>query len=495
MANNNSIAYWSSITNTYSDSLPNPDVVNASIFNDMNSSALELKWRNSVQRTWKNSEVYTAYGSTVPSGYVLMHECVDITFNDMANTSDMRRHIVKFHILKDRDEQIITYRSFYDSVLGHSVIDLDFGSALFPVAVQTANQMGGAPNKLKIEMQATENNNSEFSYWIETNSPITTIFDGKNTARNSSSNASWNNLSNILNSTLGNNKGVFADVYKSLASDYRREYYKLGSTEWKFNVDSYNVATAKLYANIANGSILEIDKVIAGNGNIANITATNLTVSGTTNIANVNNDNIYVSNIYSNPTGGSIHVRDNLLIGDGFLSFGSNSIMGSLTVSGNVIFSANLDVATITADGISTTDLTTKTLTSGIPLVAIDVNSSLDMGSYSITGNNIVSMGKYRTGTQLSYTGNTTPTSLSESRVLLAGGITIDLRSCANTAGDIYYLCGKKTTSGGSNPTALIKAWNYNTTTYDISVPITEGHVVILVGTGTTGVFYVNKAT
>ena len=65
MANNNSITYWNSIKNTYSDSLPNPDVVTASIFNDMNRGLMEYKWRNSIQRTLTNSSIYTAYGSGV----------------------------------------------------------------------------------------------------------------------------------------------------------------------------------------------------------------------------------------------------------------------------------------------------------------------------------------------------------------------------------------------------------------------------------------------
>lgn len=488
MANNNSIAYWDSITNTYSDSLPNPDVVTASIFNDMNSSALEFKWRNSVQRTFNQSDLINAYG-TVPSGSRLMHECCEITFNDMTNsTIQPHRIILKFHLLNGNNEQIVTYYDFYDMALGKNTVHVDFGSDMFPITLRTRVE-GGAANKLYIEFALT-GNGSEFSYWIETNAPITTIFDQKNTLRNSSSIPQWLNLYNVLNGIVGARVGNEYKEYVNSTIGYQTKFNRLGETNW--NIDGY---TASLTSNLSYGSIFTVDRLITSRIDSTNVNTVNLTVSGTTNIANVNNDNIYVSNIYSNPTGGSIHVRDNLLIGDGFLSFGSNSIMGSLTVSDNVIFSANLDVATITADDISTTDLTTRTLWSGIPLVSIDVNSSLDMGSYSITGDNIVSMGKYRTGTQLSYTSSSTPTSLSESRVLLAGPITVDLRSCANTAGDIYYLCGKKTTSTGSNPMALIKALNYNTTTYDVTLSITEGTMVMLIGTGTTGVFYYNKGT
>ncbi len=276
MANNNSITYCNSIKNSYSDSLPNPDVVTGAIFNDMNRGLMELKWRNSIQRTWKNSEIFTAYGSTVPSGSVLMHECVDITFNDMASASDQRRHIVRFHLQKGRDEQIVTYRSNYDSVSGVSVIHIDWGSDLFPITVQTGSQVGGANNKLKIEFQATSNNADEFSYWIETNAPCTTIFDGKNTARNSSSNSSWNNLSYILDNDLGHRQGTFSDVYKNDTFGYQREYYNLGSTTWKLQTGANSYTNARIYGDSSYGSVLDVSRVIT---NLATVNTVNANAS------------------------------------------------------------------------------------------------------------------------------------------------------------------------------------------------------------------------
>ena len=493
MANNNSITYWNSVKNTYSDSLPNPDVVTGAIFNDMNGGLLEMKWRNSIQRTWKNSEIYTAYGSTVPSGYILMHECVDITFNDMSSASDQRRHIVRFHLQKGRDEQIVTYRSNYDSVSGVSVIHIDWGSDLFPIAVQTGSQVGGANNKLKIEFQATSNNADEFSYWIETNAPCTTIFDGKNTARNSSSNSSWNNLSYILDNDLGHRQGTFSDVYKNNTFGYQREYYNLGSTTWKLQTGTNSYTNAKIYGDTSYGSVLEVSRVITNLATVNTVNAVNLNVTGSTSIANVTNDNIYVSNIYAKTTGGSFNIRDTVNIMDGALIFGDVSHLGNYTMSGLLTANSGLDITGISTfrdtikimagSSVWTDRIEAYSLANIITMASdVNINGKLDVSGTSISN-------KQRSDTVTTYSGNATPTSLATSRVNISGNMTLDLRSCANTAGDIYYVCGR--TSSGFNPKIIFNRGPGISST-DATITIDHGVFYILIGSGTTGVFYYN---
>lgn len=484
MANNNSITYWNSVKNTYSDSLPNPDVVTASIFNDMNRGLMEYKWRNSVQRTLKNSDIYTAYGSTVPSGSVLMHECVNITFLDMANTSDKRKHIVRFHLIKGNQEQIITYRSTYDPAVTAGVIDVDWGSDMFPITVQTANNQNGATNKLKIEMQATANDSAEFAYWIETNAPVETIFDGNNSARSSSSQAQWSNLANIINGTLGNNKGLFADLYKGSAIGYQREYYSLGKTEWQF-VEGNSTASM---IGTTQGSYLTVANV-----NSNNITVNSLTVNSTLNvvgdtylsnltIANITNDNMYLGNVYSKVVDGAITFRDIPIFTVGFSSTGNGFIIGDLDVTGTV------DTTTLEADTIKC-----PSIQSGTFLVPVAFGSPIDMGGNAVLTTGIMSYGKSRAGESVVINSASAPTSLSESRVLI-NGVNVDLRNCANTAGDIYYLCCKRT-SGGADPAITIK-YPYSTSGSILEQtvsPMNGGGIIILIGTGTTGVFYYNE--
>lgn len=488
MANNNSITYWNSVKNTYSDALPNPDVVTGAIFNDMNRGLMEFKWRNSIQRTWKNSEIFTAYGSTVPSGSVLMHECVDITFNDMASASDQRRHIVRFHLLKGRNEQIVTYRSNYDSVSGVSVINIDWGSDEFPITVQTGSQTGGANNKLKIEFQATSNNADEFTYWIETNAPCTTIFDGKNTARNSSSNGSWNNLSYILNNDLGHRQGTFSDVYKNDTFGYQREYYNLGNTTWKLQTGTNSYTNAKIYGDTSYGSVLEVSRVIANLGTIQTVNAVNLNVTGATNIANVTNDNIYVSNIYAKTTGGSFNIRDTVNIMDGAIIFGDVSHLGNYTMSGLLTANSGLDIT-----GISTFRDTIKIMAGSSVLTdRIQPYSFLEpikmAGSVDVTGT--LMYDKIRANTVTNYSGNTSPTSLSNGLYNLTGPITIDLRSCANNLGDIYIFIGKKSSQTGLVPKLIHNYYDYNTNLgVARTVDVGNGYAQILIGTGVTGIF------
>lgn len=491
MANNNSITYWNSVKNTYSDALPNPDVVTGAIFNDMNRGLMEFKWRNSIQRTWKNSEIFTAYGSTVPSDSVLMHECVDITFNDMASASDQRRHIVRFHLLKGRNEQIVTYRSNYDSVSGVSVINIDWGSDEFPITVQTGSQTGGANNKLKIEFQATSNNADEFTYWIETNAPCTTIFDGKNTARNSSSNGSWNNLSYILNNDLGHRQGTFSDVYKNDTFGYQREYYNLGNTTWKLQTGTNSYTNAKIYGDTSYGSVLEVSRVIANLGTIQTVNAVNLNVTGATNIANVTNDNIYVSNIYAKTTGGSFNIRDTVNIMDGALIIGDVTQLGNYTMSGLLTANSGLDITGISTfrdnvkimTKLSTDRIEAYSLANVITMADdVNINGTLDVSGTSISN-------KQRSDTVTTYSGNSTPTSLATSRVNISGHMTLDLRSCANTAGDIYYICGR--TASGFNPT-IIFSRGPGISSPDFNIIMDHGTFYMLIGSGTTGIFYYN---
>lgn len=489
MANNNSITYWNSVKNTYSDSLPNPDVVTGAIFNDMNRGLMELKWRNSIQRTWKNSEIFTAYGSTVPSGYILMHECVDITFNDMSSASDQRRHIVRFHLQKGRDEQIVTYRSNYDSVSGVSVIHIDWGSDLFPIAVQTGSQVGGANNKLKIEFQATSNNADEFSYWIETNAPCTTIFDGKNTARNSSSNSSWNNLSYILDNDLGHRQGTFSDVYKNNTFGYQREYYNLGSTTWKLQTGTNSYTNAKIYGDTSYGSVLEVSRVITNLATVNTVNAVNLNVSGATNIANVTNDNIYVSNIYAKTTGGSFNIRDTVNIMDGALIFDDVTQLGNYTMSGLLTANSGLDIT-----GISTFRDTIKIMAgSSVWTDRIRPYSVLEpitmAGSVDVTGT--LMYDRLRANTKTQWTSSQTPTSLSNGWYdLAAGAIEIDLRNCANTAGDIYIFTGRRSSGATSDPSIIHKYYNLGTQLAERESSVVVGNAVIMMGSGTTGVFW-----
>lgn len=490
MANNNSITYWNSVKNTYSDSLPNPDVVTGAIFNDMNRGLLEMKWRNSIQRTWKNSEIYTAYGSTVPSGSVLMHECVDITFNDMSSASDQRRHIVRFHLQKGRDEQIVTYRSNYDSVSGVSVIHIDWGSDLFPIAVQTGSQVGGANNKLKIEFQATANNAEEFSYWIETNAPCTTIFDAKNTARNSSSNGSWDNLSYILANNLGTRKGCFSDVYVNNTIGYQLQFYKLGNTTWKFTEGN---STASIIGT-THGSRLDVGMIYTGDLDADDITAstlnvTDLTVTGSTTITNITNDNIYVSNIYAKTTGGSFNIRDTVNIMDGALIFGDVTHIGNYTMLGLLTANSGLDIT-----GISTFRDTIKIMAgSSVWTDRIQSYSLLEpitmSGSVDVTGT--LMYDKLRANTKTQWTSSQTPTSLSNGWYdLAAGAIEIDLRNCANTAGDIYIFTGRRSSGATSDPSIIHKYYNLGTQLAERESSVVVGNAVIMMGSGTTGVFW-----
>ena len=489
MANNNSITYWNSVKNTYSDSLPNPDVVTGAIFNDMNRGLMELKWRNSIQRTWKNSEIFTAYGSTVPSGYILMHECVDITFNDMASASDQRRHIVRFHLQKGRDEQIVTYRSNYDSVSGVSVIHIDWGSDLFPITVQTGSQVGGANNKLKIEFQATSNNADEFSYWIETNAPCTTIFDGKNTARNSSSNSSWNNLSYILDNDLGHRQGTFSDVYKNDTFGYQREYYNLGSTTWKLQTGANSYTNARIYGDSSYGSVLDVSRVITNLATVNTVNAVNLNVTGSTSIANVTNDNIYVSNIYAKTTGGSFNIRDTVNIMDGAIIFGDVSQLGNYTMSGLLTANSGLDIT-----GISTFRDTAKIMAGSSlwtdRIQAYSLSEPITMaGSVDVTGT--LMYDKLRANTLTTWASSQTPTSLSNGWYdLSVGAINIDLRNCANTAGDIYIFTGRWSSGQTSDPKLLFKKYYVGSTKQDTTLSVHMGGGVMLIGSGVTGVFW-----
>ena len=490
MANNNSITYWNSVKNTYSDSLPNPDVVTGAIFNDMNRGLLEMKWRNSIQRTWKNSEIFTAYGSTVPSGYILMHECVDITFNDMASTSESRRHIVRFHLLKGHDEQIVTYRSYYDTVSASAVINVDFGSDKFPITVQTNSQTGGANNKLKIEFQATANNAEEFSYWIETNAPCTTIFDAKNTARNSSSNGSWDNLSYILANNLGTRKGCFSDVYVNNTIGYQLQFYKLGNTTWKFTEGN---STASIIGT-THGSRLDVGMIYTGDLDADDITAstlnvTDLTVTGSTTITNITNDNIYVSNIYAKTTGGSFNIRDTVNIMDGALIFGDVSHIGNYTMLGLLTANSGLDIT-----GISTFRDTIKIMAgSSVWTDRIKSYSLLEpitmAGSVDVTGT--LMYDRLRANTKTQWTSSQTPTSLSNGWYdLAAGAIEIDLRNCANTAGDIYIFTGRRSSGAASDPSIIHKYYNLGTQLAERESSVVVGNAVIMMGSGTTGVFW-----
>lgn len=483
MANNNSISYWNSITNTYSDSLPNPDVVTASIFNDMNRGLMELKWRNSVQRTLTNSDIYTAYGSTVPVGSVLMHECVDITFLDMDGTSDQRKHIVRFHLIKGNDEQIVTYRSTYDPLVGTSIINVDWGSDMFPITVQTANQMGGAPNKLKIEMRATSNNAEEFSYWIETNAPVSTSFDANNTARSSSSNPSWSNLSNVIANTLGNNKGMFADVYTGNSYGYQRKYYKLADTTWRFQTSQNTVATASLNANQIMGSLFTVDNINTNSISTNAMTVIDtLNVIGdtylnTVNIANITNDNIYVSNIYAK-NGTSFSIADPVVIRDGAVIFGTVSHAGAYTLTGG-LDASSIDVSgNIDIDGVVKSD----DFSPHTSFSTMQMN-----GSVNVTGT--LMYDRLRANSMTTWTSSQTPTSLSNGNYDLQGSITIDLRTCANTAGDLYIFQGRRATEEGSDPSIIYKYPYYASTTADRTISVGGGYYTILVGTGTTGVF------
>lgn len=490
MANNNSITYWNSVKNTYSDSLPNPDVVTGAIFNDMNRGLMELKWRNSIQRTWKNSEIFTAYGSTVPSGYILMHECVDITFNDMASTSESRRHIVRFHLLKGNDEQIVTYRSYYDAVSASAVINVDFGSDKFPITVQTNSETGGANNKLKIEFKATANNAEEFSYWIETNAPCTTIFDAKNTARNSSSNGSWNNLSYILANNLGTRKGCFSDVYVNNAIGYQLQFYKLGNTTWKFTEGSSSASII----GTTHGSRLDVGMIYTGDLDAEDITATSLNVTdlivtGSTTITNITNDNIYVSNIYAKTTGGSFNIRDTVSIMDGAVIFGEVSHIGNYTMSGLLTANSGLDIT-----GISTFRDTAKIMAGSSlwtdRIQAYSLFEPITMaGSVDVTGT--LMYDRLRANTLTTWASSQTPTSLSNGRYdLSVGAITIDLRNCANTAGDIYIFTGRWSRGNTSDPKLLFKKYYVGATTQDTTLSVHMGGGVMLIGSGVTGVFW-----
>lgn len=473
MSTNSNITYWNSVRNTYSDALPNPDVVTGAIFNDINSALLEYKWRKSIARSVNYAECFTDYGQTVPTGAVLMHQCADITFKDVVSNAENHRRIVKFHLLQDNDEQVVTFTSHYDPVNGIDYANIDYGSDLFPITVRSAMQ-GATRNKLTFEVRAVSNINKSISYWIETDVPVITSFDVGNFVRTSSNTSAWDNLSNVINNTLGYRASGLYKKY-TLYYGYQTVGKRLGETSWLLN--SSGSQTAHIYSG-SNGSTLEIDYVTtdevsaysinaysvsahgmsAQYGTFAFLTCAELTPTNGYLIVNgqiKSSNGVYTDHIYTYTSGGStinIHagITANSLNTSGSVVCGSSVVTGSSTVFGTL--SAN-SVSTNTAD-------------------VVDVLAD-----------------KVRLTALTAYNGNNAPTSMpATGRINTYGNL--DLRNTSNTAGQMYFISGRGTTNTNSSLYVTLKVYYYGNVTQERTKSVWGGNGLILIGTGTTGVFY-----
>lgn len=72
MANNNSIAYWEDVKHSWSDTLPDPDVIKAEDFNGLSNGTEEIKWRNSVARVVTGAEALALAGGTIPGRIIFI---------------------------------------------------------------------------------------------------------------------------------------------------------------------------------------------------------------------------------------------------------------------------------------------------------------------------------------------------------------------------------------------------------------------------------------
>jgi hypothetical protein len=205
MANNGSIAYWEEVKHSWSDSLPDPDVIMASDFNGLSNGAEEIKWRNSVARVITGAEVLALYGGSVPSGSRLFFEAVHLALKDTNLSSLNRAHKVKFHLARGLDEQIVTLTSYKDA--SYEKVDIDYGNDKFGIVALVD---GASIIKFRFEVPVT--NATEYYYWVECANSVQTIFGGSAYAMTSSE-TTWLNLANVFAGTLGDHRGLVSHYY------------------------------------------------------------------------------------------------------------------------------------------------------------------------------------------------------------------------------------------------------------------------------------------
>lgn len=472
MSTNANITYWNSVKNTYSDALPNPDVVTGAIFNDLNSAILEYKWRKSVARSVNYAQCFTNYGQTVPSGSVLMHQCAYISFKDVTTTTENHRRVVKFHILQDMDEQVVTYYSSYDTVNGIDYQKIDYGSDKFPVTVKTSMQ-GGARNALYFEVRAVSNTNKSFSYWVETDVPVITTFDVGNFVRTSSNTSAWDNLDKVIAGTLGSKKSGIYNEYVYYYG-YQTVAKRLGETDWSLN--SSGSHTAHIYSG-TNGSTLEIDYVNADKIDGYHIGAYSVTAYG---MSATQGSFTYLSCVSLSPTGGSLTL------------YGDQKISGDLYVDDIYTYTGGSTVLNIHA-GITVNSINSGSLiaTSSIVMGSSSVLGNLTASSFTTNTADVVDVlaDKVRLTALTTYNGNNAPTSMPASGRINSYG-NLDLRNTANTAGQMYFISGRGTTNTNSSIYVYLKVYYYGNVTQEITKTVFGSNGLILIGTGITGVFY-----
>ena len=280
MANNSSIAYWEDVKHSWSDSLPDPDVIKAEDFNGLSNGTEEIKWRNSVARVITGAEALALSGGTVPGGSFLFFEAVSLSFKDTNLSSLNRAHKVKFHLAVGLDEQVVTLTSYKDA--SYEKVDIDYGNDKFGIIALVD---GASLIKFRFEVPVFSGGEDiEYYYWVECANSVQTVFGGSAYAMTSIE-TTWLNLGNIFSGTLGDHKGLIS------------HYYDYDINEWKDEIRADNIIandivtsdmhvtdsfTAKtisvtedfsaetvsadvMYGDIVKGTIVSTDKILGSN--------------------------------------------------------------------------------------------------------------------------------------------------------------------------------------------------------------------------------------
>lgn len=215
MANNLSIAYWDDVRHNWSDSLPDPDVITAPDFNGLSNGAEEIKWRSSVSRVVTGAEALALYGSALVAGEKLFFEAVSLSLKDTNISSTNRAHVVKFHLARGLDEQIVTLKSYKDA--SYEKVDIDYGIDKFGVIALVT---GASSIKFRFEVPVTDA--TEYYYWVECANSVQTVFGAAAYAMTASE-TTWLNLTNIFGGTLGDHRGFLSHYYDYDFNEWRDE--------------------------------------------------------------------------------------------------------------------------------------------------------------------------------------------------------------------------------------------------------------------------------
>lgn len=333
MANNLSIAYWDDVRHSWSDSLPDPDVIMASDFNGLSNGAEEIKWRNSVSRVITGAEALALYGSALEAGKKLFFEAVSLSLKDTNLASSNRAHVVKFHLARGLDEQIVTLKSYKDA--GYEKVDIDYGIDKFGVIALVT---GASSIKFRFEVPVT--NSTEYYYWVECANSVQTIFGGSAYAMTSAE-TTWLNLAHVFAGTLGDHKGLIS------------HYYDYDINEWKDEIRADNIIandiitsdmhvtdsfTAKtisvtedfsaetvsadvMYGDIVKGTIVSTDKILGSN---VTSHASDIYAGGS----------IYQTDISKRKHKVDLYVPATIAINDPFTIWGSNSSIRAFPLAG-----------------------------------------------------------------------------------------------------------------------------------------------------------------